>query len=790
MIIAVYVIVISPNIALHFKYRYELPEEIVEEYFLQEHFALKPLISQSILPKLSKDSFYLIHTRSDISIQSLPTLSIDFKFDCDEDKFSKVEELITRDTKRIVIEHLITLKSESSLRTAIESWYAHPSKDLFIMVVDMKSKFSKEQVNFTRTCVDQVMTCSTSRKSFIIILHYPPSVVSITSCYPALFIGNWNHVFLDGIGDQNDNLNVKYWIRLACHRNNSNTNKGVLSFPSLRKLLPKAINYAVSHNIFYSNQVKFPQKRLKNNMLQNNFLEQQGAISDMMDLKLGDKTVYDLLSNKFAVLWTKESLTKILERSSHTLLSGISQLSMSMALKSTFEDAFTRFIVCSLKEMNEWKNIDILSNSHRNKESDSLFVIIYEKLPIMPLDELFLQQIHVKLNIQRIPLMKVSSDSIRFPFFYIISSFLDKVISSVLKKFDNSLDNESYLKSPIQDITCHVMHLLDHNNDDTSLNSGIIEHMNEKRDAVLATVEFVKKHPSLYQGYLTQFVEWKLGCKENSLTHDWLKRRIEPSCVAEPGLKHNIVVIHIIANKYRMEFVRLTAGSSDFIYKSKISEGRNNSMIDIMLNKFESSLNLLLNEDSRGLWIKEFFHFLGRIEVILSDEVNVSMATHQYIRMLSFFYLFGHSSASIKILEKAVDSWYNAADCKFKPLCKDSVSLHSFFDLCGKCDGNTQNWDCIERMLRHFFSPFWLTSFDLYWKEDLSFLLSLIKEGYIPTSKQQFAVSMIKYVCIYGGSKKNEPCFIDMSLSRLEVISSELVCENLAEYIPKMVKES
>ena len=44
----------------------------------------------------------------------------------------------------------------------------------------------------------------------------------------------------------------------------------------------------------------------------------------------------------------------------------------------TFEDAFTRFIVCSLKEMNEWKNIDILFNSQRNKESDSLFVIIYE----------------------------------------------------------------------------------------------------------------------------------------------------------------------------------------------------------------------------------------------------------------------------------------------------------------------------------------------------------------------------------------------------------------------------
>ena len=110
-----------------------------------------------------------------------------------------------------------------------------------------------------------------------------------------------------------------------------------------------------------------------------------------------------------------------------------------------------------------------------------------------------------------------------------------------------------------------------HNNDDISLNSGIIEHRNKKKDAVLATVEFVKKCPSLYQGYLTQLVEWKLSCKE-FLTHDWLKRRIEPSYVTEPDLKHSIVVIHIIANKYRMEFVRLTDGSSDFIYMSNLSE--------------------------------------------------------------------------------------------------------------------------------------------------------------------------------------------------------------------------
>ena len=48
---------------------------------------------------------------------------------------------------------------------------------------------------------------------------------------------------------------------------------------------------------------------------------------------------------------------------------------MSMALKSTFEHIFTSFIVCFLKEMNEWKNIDILFNSQCNKESDSLFVI-------------------------------------------------------------------------------------------------------------------------------------------------------------------------------------------------------------------------------------------------------------------------------------------------------------------------------------------------------------------------------------------------------------------------------
>ena len=103
-------------------------------------------------------SFIITDTEHTPPAPSLPTLSIDFKFDCDQDKFRKVEELTTKDTKRIVIEHLKTLKSESSLRTATESWYAHPNKDVFIMVVDMKEKCSKEQVNFTRTCVDQVMT--------------------------------------------------------------------------------------------------------------------------------------------------------------------------------------------------------------------------------------------------------------------------------------------------------------------------------------------------------------------------------------------------------------------------------------------------------------------------------------------------------------------------------------------------------------------------------------------------------------------------------------------------------
>ena len=50
------------------------------------------------------------------------------------------------------------------------------------------------------------------------------------------------------------------------------------------------------------------------------------------------------------------------------------------------------------------------------------------------------------------------------------------------------------------------MHLLDYNNDATSLISGRIDHTNEKRDDISTTVEFVKKYSSLYQGYLTQFV--------------------------------------------------------------------------------------------------------------------------------------------------------------------------------------------------------------------------------------------------------------------------------------------
>ena len=87
--------------------------------------------------KSTDNSLWIIYTRTDHSVQSLPTLSIDSNEDTTVDSIQTVKSLVYENTERVIIEHLSMLKSESSVQTAIDLWNKHSEKNIFLMIVDM-----------------------------------------------------------------------------------------------------------------------------------------------------------------------------------------------------------------------------------------------------------------------------------------------------------------------------------------------------------------------------------------------------------------------------------------------------------------------------------------------------------------------------------------------------------------------------------------------------------------------------------------------------------------------------
>ena len=261
-----------------------------------------------------------------------------------------------------MIEHLSSLKNETALRSSIECWSKHLTVKIFVLVVDMSDCASNDRVNFIRSCVDQCNK-SNQEKIFLMLLHYPPSRFLTKKFYPSLFLSGWKHTFLDGLGDSTITLNFKQWIKGACLNENFLYNIQA----STDSLLPSAIRLLAScenncfDNMHFCNTINSFESKIK-------------ALNKVLQTDLATSTIGDILLQKLMSLWDEHTFSKILSRTSQSLSTGISQLSLTTCLKSIFQDALGSYLVCSFAQISEWNNLDIiLYNSHRNDKVDCLF---------------------------------------------------------------------------------------------------------------------------------------------------------------------------------------------------------------------------------------------------------------------------------------------------------------------------------------------------------------------------------------------------------------------------------
>lgn len=167
-----------------------LPPELVAEYFGLEHFSLQRLIKNR-----ADGDLMIVHTRSTQEIHRLPSLPAD-RCATTKNGFCDIDvimELVHENPDEIVIEHLERLRSETALRNSLTNWTHHRTRHTFVLLVDMNKEKAVKGVNFVRSLAEQIV--SSTKKSFVLVLHYSPSSAIDARLYPALFIGGWQQFF-------------------------------------------------------------------------------------------------------------------------------------------------------------------------------------------------------------------------------------------------------------------------------------------------------------------------------------------------------------------------------------------------------------------------------------------------------------------------------------------------------------------------------------------------------------------------------------------------------------------
>jgi hypothetical protein len=193
----------------------------------------------------------------------------------------------------VEIHHLDLLKSESEIRTTFDGWVSTELVKTFILVVDMKMQ-STNIVNFIRSYVEQATL--SSDKLFILLLHFPLSCDQ--SIYPALFLGKWCCIFLDGIGDADGNsVDFNNVLQSACSLTGQKLNADTL----LGALKPKALQYVASQVPFYSCS-KQPHS-INHSMT---LTERMNCIEKILSNEVEQATLETILCRKFILMWTDE----------------------------------------------------------------------------------------------------------------------------------------------------------------------------------------------------------------------------------------------------------------------------------------------------------------------------------------------------------------------------------------------------------------------------------------------------------------------------------------------------
>ena len=700
----------------------------------------------------------MINVHSDSCAHSLPTWCGGDKDDVDGNVFKTiVEEIVHDDPSNVHIQHIDLLKSESSLRSTIELWASAEEVDFFVLVVDMQLQCSTNLVNFTRSSVEQLKLAPAKR--FLLMLHYPLSCK--TPSYPALFLGKWQCIYLDGIGYRgftSSPLSINNIIMTGL-------DQAVLDADMLLDaLLPKTIQYVASQVPFYSRG----NSQSVNREMQ--FTERLRKIEAVLNRQIEGKSLGYLLCASYLGMWTKDAIREMLWRSAHGLKSGTTHLSLSSAIRSTFQYTFNKFVANAIIEINVWMNLDVLlKEASSNLETDSIFLLILEAMPQIPLKELQLHR-DVHRHLTPLPLeLSVTKPLVFFPFYYQLSSFIDMVLDKTSIGANETGSWVDHVESVDQMLSSLLESPL---TSSLSIDKPMIE-------AMQRVIKDVESSSDLFNKYLMHHLSWRFGVGNSSQVVRWILNKM-PSSMST--CHQNIVFLHLVCRLHTTHIIRmaswdLPSNSFEFSSSTLTDDGEVEGIefVDNMVRHFMS----LLSDDSLETkeWSQSFSNFLLSIEKIVGDNCIADGTVIRDLRQL----VFDNVLFSVGAPE--------AATLQIRQLCDNTGhSLNDVFELLDNFITGAENefWiqDAKDKLLRIFFSPWWLKTLHDVDNADAKFLIESIKRQHF---EHQAAVVHLRNVLLYGpGSNHKEGnnllptrCF---SHTVAMIVCKNLSCQSITDF--------
>ena len=441
---------------------------------------------------------------------------------------------------------------------------------------------------------------------------------------------------------------------------------------------------------------------------------------------------------------------------------------MSSAVRSLFQHTFSKCLANFISEVNVWSNLDILEADY-DPEIETIFFLVVQALPIVPLNELELQR-DVYRHLIPLPAEVTGSTAvILFPFYHLVSSTIDAALDKAIASF--SAENNSVMSIQALDFEKII----------AQVDKILEEDQNAPSQSIAETVQniimSVEASNVLHEKYLKHHLCWKFGARH--LVHSVAKRieEIAPST----GICHrNIVLLHLFCRQCEVDITRMSSwkmllDADDHLEQRNLSGKTGIQFINSMIPKFKSLIVEIPNRE----WSHAFSAFILSIPSFLEQNTITEESIIGILRRLVFLNIVICVNAPSTVASKLIDLFNSYS----------GHSLTKFYDLLDDNNDQDTGWvsDTKDKLLRTFFGKQWLATVVDIDYVDAQFLLDAVNLRQI---NREMGVVHVRNLLLHSIGKR---CKKDVSHHPTKsfcqpitlLLCRKLTCQNVGEFCPE-----